>query len=90
MLDLEQSAVAPYIEKIKTLDEYALGMILDKIFEIDSLSGWRNTCKGYLRKIRGVLPTTPDQNRIGCENGGGSSKKEPAHRPVQWFSSSGG
>ncbi|MQL53939.1 DUF4351 domain-containing protein, partial [Desulfofundulus thermobenzoicus] len=29
---------APYAEKIKTLDEYALGMILDNIFEINSLS----------------------------------------------------
>ncbi|MQL51560.1 DUF4351 domain-containing protein, partial [Desulfofundulus thermobenzoicus] len=29
---------APYVEKIKTLDEYALGMILDNIFEINSLS----------------------------------------------------
>ncbi|AEG16885.1 hypothetical protein Desku_3404 [Desulfofundulus kuznetsovii DSM 6115] len=29
---------APYVEKIRTLDEYALGMILDNIFEINSLS----------------------------------------------------
>jgi predicted transposase/invertase (TIGR01784 family) len=28
----------PYVDKIKTLDEYALGLILDNIFEINTLS----------------------------------------------------